>query len=513
MLDALLMKGFLPRELPPIFSSLSLGGLSRVPNGLPQVLTTGRADWTLPMHHNLSRVGGLRRRLSIPNPVNFFRLSRAFSLNQALLLHEWGRSPFSFTKPQQNPASSRAIATATSDRASARALCRIGARYLLRADISQFYPSIYTHAVPWALHTKPLAKRSTGNFNLYGNVLDKELQACQNGQTKGIAIGPDTSLGVAEILLGVIDENIQASCNVIGGVRFIDDIELSFSTLSGAEHALIVLESQLYEFELQLNGNKTSIIELPCEIESAYASKLRVMLPSVFDANAWEWIDYFNRAFELAKRHPSDGVLRYSVAALQAIRITAEVWELVQNLLWQCIALDPGCLRLVLDIVLINCDRTGHDIDLDIASRAINALVLVSAPVGHGSEVVWSIWAAMVLEIPLSDAGQSLIALMDDGCVATAAMLAKGRGVFRPDFTSGLWESWLVDDCFIQEHWLFAYECYKRDWFPASIARTNIDRDVAANYFKNMGITFLAENASINYVPPYLNLDGVDGLY
>jgi hypothetical protein len=513
MLDALLMKGFLPRELPPIFSSVSLGALAHVANRLPEVLTTGRAGWTLPMHHNLSRVGGLRRRLSIPNPVNYFRLSRAFSLNQGPLSLQWDKSPFSFTKPQQNPMSTRAIATGTNDRATARALCRVGARYLLKADISQFYPSIYTHAIPWAIHTKAVAKRSTGNFNMYGNILDKELQACQNGQTKGIAIGPDTSLGIAEILLGVIDENLNASCNVLGGVRFIDDIELSFSTLSDAEGALIVLESQLYEFELQLNGNKTSIIELPGEIESAYVSKLRVMLPSTFEANTWEWIDYFNRAFELAKRHPSDGVLRYSIAALQDIRIESEVWDLVQSLLWQCIALDSGCLRLVLDIILINCDRSGHEIDRGIASRAIDALVLVSAPVGHGSEVVWSIWAAMVLEVPLADAAQNLIALMDDGCVAAAAMLAKSQGVFHNDFYSELWASWLVEDCFIQEHWLFAYECYRRNWLPEAVAHTNIDRDSAANYLKNMGVTFLADSAAVNYVPPYLNLHGIDGVY
>ncbi len=513
MLDALLMKGFLPRELPPIFSSTSLGTMARVANGLPQVFTTGRADWTQPMHHNLSRVGGLRRRLSIPNPVNYFRLSRTFGLNQASLVQEWAKSPFSFTKPQENLASARAIATGTNDRATARAFCRVGARYLLRADVSQFYPSIYTHAIPWALHTKPIAKRLTNDFTLYGNVLDKELQACQYGQTKGIAIGPDTSLGIAEILLGVIDQNIQARCNVIGGVRFIDDIELSFSTLADAEYALIVLESQLHEYELQLNGNKTSIIELPGEIESAYVSKLRVMLPPVFQANNWQWIDYFNRAFELARRHPADGVLRYSIAALQNIRIADEVWELVQSLLWQCIALDSGCLRLVLDVVLINSDRSGHEIDREIALKAINALVVVSAPVGHGSEVVWSIWAAMVLEVQLSDRAQQLIAHMDDGCVAAASVLAKGRGVFHADFISALWVSWLVDDCFRQEHWLFAYECYKRNWFSESVSRTNIGADSAANYFKQMGVTFLADNASVNYVPPYLQLHGVDGIY
>lgn len=513
MLEALLVKGFLPRELPPIFSSTSLAVLSRNPNGNPQSLTSKKADWTQPVHHNLSRVGGLRRRLSIPNPANYFRLSKAFAQNEEALSREWSRSPFSFTRPQQEQNNIRALATGSNDRGSARAQNRVGARYILRADISQFYPSIYTHAIPWALHTKPVAKQRHTDMTLFGNVLDRELQACQYGQTKGIAIGPDTSLGIAELLLGSIDEYIKNNCNVVGGVRFIDDIELSFSSLSDAESALIALEAKLYEYELQLNGNKTSIIELPDEIESIYVSKLRTILPSSAASNTWEWIDYFNRAFELAKRHPSEGVLRYSIAALQSTLIPRDDWVLIQNLLWQCVALDPGCLRLVIDIILINKDRSGLVCDIEIASRAINALVLVSAPVGHGSEVVWSIWAAMILKIKLQDQTQDLIATMDDGCVAAASFLAKNQGVFRQDFTSVLWESWLIDECFIQEHWLFAYECYRRGWIPESVTRSNISGNNTARYFCENGITFLAENAADNYVPSYINIHGVGGGY
>lgn len=513
MLEALLVKGFLPRELPPIFSSASLSVLSRSPNGNPESLISGSAQWTQPMHHNLSRVGGLRRRLSIPNPANFFRLSRAFAQNETELTRFWERSPFSFTRPRQDLNSIRALATGSNDRGLARAQSRVGARYILRADISQFYPSIYTHAVPWALHTKSIAKQRAKDLSLFGNILDRELQACQYGQTKGIAIGPDTSLGIAELLLGYIDESIQESCNVIGGVRFIDDMDLSFASLSDAEGALIALEAKLHEFELQLNGNKTKIIELPDEIESIYVSKLRTMLPSAVGSGTWEWIDYFNRTFELAKRHPFDSVLRYSIAALQSISVSNKDWVLVQNLLWQCVALDPGCLRLVIDTILINRDRSDLVCDSEIASRALNALVLVSAPVGHGSEVVWSIWAAMVLNIPLQNTAQDIIAAMDDGCVAAASFLAKRRGIFRSDFNSVLWESWLIDECFIQEHWLFAYECYRREWLPESVARSNISRNVVANYFRELGITFLVDDAAANYVPSYINPHSIDGGY
>ncbi|QDJ13847.1 hypothetical protein CEP45_08420 [Mergibacter septicus] len=33
-------------------------------------------------------------------------------------------------------------------------------RYLFTTDIANFYPSIYTHSIPWAIYTKEKAKNS-----------------------------------------------------------------------------------------------------------------------------------------------------------------------------------------------------------------------------------------------------------------------------------------------------------------------------------------------------------------
>ena len=133
-----------------------------------------------------------------------------------------------------------------------------------------------------------------------------------------------------------------------GGVRFIDDMEFSFARLADAEKALATLEALLHEYELQLNGNKTKIIELPDGIDSLHATGLRPYIPKNETNVRTQWTDYFNRAFELAKAHPEDGVLRYAVAALQSVKIGSKSWQLAQSLLWQSIALDPGCLRLSL---------------------------------------------------------------------------------------------------------------------------------------------------------------------
>ena len=385
----------------------------------------------------------------------------------------------------------------------------------MRADISQFYGSIYTHSVPWALHTKPVAKASMKVKTLPGNVLDRELQACQFGQTKGIAIGPDTSLGIAELLLSSIDLRIKDECGAVGGMRFIDDMEFTFRRISDAETALQSLEAFLNTFELQLNSAKTKIIELPDQIESVYVTMLRPHVPTTYGALASHWIDFFNRAFIAARAHPSDTVLRYAVSAMQGVVSAPAAWGIGQSLLWQCISADPGCLRFVVDVLLIN-KAFGNDIDIDIATEAINSLIKTSCPVGHGSEVLWSIWSALILNIPVDIASQEAIAGMDDCFVACAAQIAKERGLFATSFESSLWASWLVEEAFTQDRWLFAYEALLRGWYPSAVAAAKIGSDPNAVFLASKGVTFIEGSSLDDYTPSKLingQVTAADGVY
>lgn len=110
-LSIILARGYFPKELPPPFNTKSFGAfadtapaafhLDITKKGIKNNLTTRAAV------HNLARTGTLRRKLTIPSPVN------------------------------------------------------------------QFYPSIYTHSIPWALHTKSVAKAKPNDYSLLGSELYK----------------------------------------------------------------------------------------------------------------------------------------------------------------------------------------------------------------------------------------------------------------------------------------------------------------------------------------------------
>jgi hypothetical protein len=134
-------------------------------------------------------------------------------------------------------------------------------KFVLRTDVSQFYSSLYTHSIPWALHTKSYAKANINKTP--GDRIDEALRHMSNGQTIGIPIGPDTSLVAAETVPTAVDRTLADQVGPVRGYRHADDYEAAFRSRAQAEDALVRLEGILGDFELTLNPFKTKILELP----------------------------------------------------------------------------------------------------------------------------------------------------------------------------------------------------------------------------------------------------------
>jgi hypothetical protein len=97
--EAILKKGYFPREIPhpfhsSIYGTVVLGGGASLPNEFTNIRNTSIATV-----HNLARSGALRRKLSIPNPTNFYRLAKFIVQNDAELIRHSRRSAISLTKP------------------------------------------------------------------------------------------------------------------------------------------------------------------------------------------------------------------------------------------------------------------------------------------------------------------------------------------------------------------------------------------------------------------------------
>lgn len=135
-------------------------------------------------------------------------------------------------------------------------------KYLLIADIADFYNSIYTHSIPWALQGKEKAKKNRNKDNL-GNKLDKIFQALNYGQTNGIPTGNSISDFISEIILRKIDQTLTQkleSKNIKYKIlRYRDDYRIFTNSQEDGENILKILSEILLEFGLSLNSQKTII--------------------------------------------------------------------------------------------------------------------------------------------------------------------------------------------------------------------------------------------------------------
>lgn len=476
--------GYFPQELPPPFNTQSFAHFAANNPTYIQNLWAPFANQpyiTKLVRHHLAQAGKNRRILSIPNPINQLRLVQAIDQHFTQIFTAAGLSNISASKPHFNYSSPRAIWPQrnfeTIPRAKAKA--RAVARYILKTDISRFFPSIYTHSIPWALHTKAVAKVNRGPA-LIGNVLDKILREMNDGQTVGIPIGPDTSLVIAELILGAVD---SVACQNCSGFRWYDDYEISAATKGDCETQLVELERALLSYELELNASKTSITELPLPIEDQWVHVLREFS---FRTSKTAQLKDLNQFFSLAFQYSEDGsrksVLRYAVRKLHGAKVHVGNWEHVQRLIAQAASHEPEVLPHVLGCLnFYEC--TGYTIDRRLLEKLLSHICRKYAKRFVGSEVAWCIWGFLQFNIDIPQDCVSEAVKIEDDVVSLLLLDARRRGLVADK--SSLSDLRLIVDgnAFEGDHWLLAYEGMKRGWIrpdPGNRAAFNANPHVQA---------------------------------
>jgi hypothetical protein len=487
-IERLLSNGYLPRELPPPFNSISFGKF--VHADLKNFRTQAEKAPTIskPTTYYLGRAGDQRRKLSLVNPVHYFRLSDVVTKEWPSLEAQANRSALSMSLPITT-GKERALERKVDlgKLPEQRANIRSSARYILSADIQHFYGSIYTHSIPWAIHTKATAKRNR-SIKQIGNLLDTLVRNAQDQQTLGIPIGPDTSLLIAEMLLAPVDEQLVNEFEVLG-FRYVDDYELAFNDLGEANRVRYKLHEVLGEYQLSLSPTKAKILTLPFEIEETWTSELRVF-PFRNDRQQQkaDLLHYFNRVFQLARDFPTLGVLKYAIARFKTVNIEKENWPLFENLLLQSATVETGTLRFVLSHFLAY--HPTRWLNEKAIQRCLDGLIKHHAVLGNTSEVAWAIWGAILLKLVISEEAGQAIAKMNNSVVYLLALDAQQNGLVAKKVQFSYASSMAVQDQLYGEHWLFAYEAAIKDWALPSNALQYVNKDMLFDALRKNSITF-----------------------
>ena len=195
----------------------------------------------------------------------------------------------------------------------------IGKRYIVRTDISQCFPSTYSHAIPWALVGKSTSK-SNRSEKLWYNHIDKMIRLSTCGETHGILIGPHTSNLISEIILCKIDEALSRDWDY---VRYIDDYEYYAKTEDDAKQFILQLNSALHEYGFLLNSKKTTIEKLPTIETKNWKAEIKILLANIENEKgivSYDGVNYFiEKCIELMKTNNDNAsVIVYGVKSLSS---------------------------------------------------------------------------------------------------------------------------------------------------------------------------------------------------
>ncbi|MCZ8015158.1 MAG: RNA-directed DNA polymerase [Limnobacter sp.] len=504
--ERLLRVGYFPAQLPPCFITNDLAAnyvaflaawdaLVPVRDGKKGIL---KSPDTKAEIFSVARVGHQRRTTSIPNPIAQTYLSRRIIQHWKEITSVYRKSKISASRPRFLPKGGRATSITSMQLLYDRKITNsAGYRFMLKTDLSRFFPTIYTHSVPWAVHTKSKAKRNRSQTSKwYGNLLDLDLRQCQDGQTIGIPIGPDTSHIIAEAVASAVDIEFNKHFKRWpAGFRYVDDYFLFFETAKEAEQALAALIRALREFELQINFEKTKtcpVIEITDDFWTHRLSAFDITSKGVRHAS--DVNHFFELAKNLARANSDESVMLYALKRISATIVRKDCWDAFEAHLCHVAMAYPNTLQMT-SRILSSYSRVGYPLNKNRLSRMINSIIEDHALVGHHSEVSWCLWIAKELELNISEMNVDFVSEMNSSVCALLLMDMSASGMLAKTPPNTFWRKYQTTDALWGELWLLSYEAGVRGW-----GGFNSNHVIASPHFSilmNAGVRFYDDSVTL----------------
>ena len=315
--------GLFGEKMPPCFSSQGLA--DNIPKRLAMIVHEAdekKLKKRIRASHDYVRYESVRnvnvpRQMGVPHPESYVVQCLALKRHWTLIKRHCGKPVTPISRVYVRRTSSQRVFLMNyqgrqrfaNEEADIRSM--MGAHYAVNADISNCFPSVYTHSIPWALHGRSKAK---GNHSIMmpGNLLDTVTRNVRDGQTNGLLIGPHASNVLSEIILTTVDQELSRAG--YSAVRHIDDYVHYAETHVRAEDFIRDLAVQLREYELVLNERKTRVLPMPISIGEDWVRELHTMTLTgsreIRFSAVRSLIDF---ALNLARREQNSAVLNYAI--------------------------------------------------------------------------------------------------------------------------------------------------------------------------------------------------------
>jgi len=464
-LEKLISKGYFAAELPPPFNSELLGKEALNMFNHFETLDNGiKKDFyeTLNLTYSVPKVGLSRRLMGIPNPIHQIELSKIICDNWTEIQKIFSRSKISSSKQVEDKSGERAT-TMIDTFGEFKGKCleqSFDKLFELKTDISKYFPTIYTHSIPWAIHSKSVAKSRRNDDALLGNLLDKAIRSGQSGQTIGIPIGPDTSRIISEILGCTFDKLLTDKFKLVG-FRYVDDCFFFFDSQSSAEQVFKHFQSILTEYGLDINEEKTSIRKQPLPFESKWVIELsNYQIRKNEKGQITDLKNFVSFAFDLVNTYPKDSVLKFAIKKLFYDKVHKNNWELFESLIFRMGISEPVILPEILTL-LLSYEKWVSKVKL---KRFLTSIISEHVYKGHDFEVSWALWIAKSFSIKINKAlAQKVFDSRDTISILIGFDMMK-RKLISDKIDLKSINSEINKSGFINEWWLLTYEGIVKKW-------------------------------------------------
>jgi hypothetical protein len=492
----LLARGYFPKELPPTFISEHFAQYATSKLGRATLQNFRPFNsFTDCVTYELALPGGGRRPLALPHPGSYSELAQLVSKSFRRLLKKAAGSKCTRSRPVYVDNGDRALRPSTkpSNLGRERAIVRGGARHLLKVDISQFYPSLYTHAVGWAIDPKLRNRVNWRNSSLLGKKIDQALMNLQGKISQGIPIGNDISFLLAEIVLAEVDRAVRIPHR--SAVRWFDDYEIACESIEEAERWLARLQSAMTSFRLKLNPSKTKIVTLPDPALDGWQTELveAVRRPIT---RPTDMVAFFDKAFRLRGTNMEAPVLNYALGLLFRMRAPVDHVALVaQSAITQSILAEPGSAQKGLAL-LTYWSLNGMVLDKELLARTVSQMVVQQRHRGFSSDVSWGMFFCLQQGLKISKKATDALTSCDDNCIVLQALHLRDEGLLPKTFASRTLLQASKQCDLDGRDWLLLYEAHRQNF-----TRTNSAALSAHTLFSDL----LARNVAFyrRNVPKY----------
>jgi hypothetical protein len=470
-LRRLLARGYFPSELPPPFTTMDFGRHAHEFMSAWDVNKIIKKFWTRPERYPVPRYGDARRVLSVVNPINQLCVAHLISTNWLAIRQRVTRSNMSEFDPQivlKGPG--RAVKGVDFDGVARRRAEILGSygRYV-KTDIARFYPSVYTHAIPWSLlgkeyvkanHNSPAFKAS------FANLLDKAVGSGQQGQTIGIPIGPDTSRIVSELIAVEVELLAKEHIGDLEdrAVRYVDDMLIGLTENETPSAVLSGISLGLYEYELELNGEKTVTHGIGCPHAPEWIHFIRRFEISSWKSRQRDDLDsYFEQALHLADANLRENVLLFAAKRAASFDVHQDNMAHFVRWLLYCARRAPSALSFVAEH-LAAIKNTSFLPDPEIETYILEQIPQKAEAV-HPHELAWLLFWAREIGLKLPAASLEKTKKLRSSVAALIALDLRDSGRIDGVFKVPEWNACTTAEGLKSEMWLLSYEATKKGWW------------------------------------------------